>query len=115
MVGGRDAELVALREHERVNAVNGLGDGGDAHLVCMAMEDVEGDAGEQSVTHSGLLREVVLGGELGAFAVPRAPLVNDEFDAEARTVARSFGTAPVAAFHASTMTLSMRLPRVSRS
>ncbi len=76
MEGGGEGELVLLREHEGVEAVDGLGDGGDGDLVGVTLEDVEGDAGEERVAHGGLLREVIFGGELGGLAVPGAPLVD---------------------------------------
>ena len=78
--GGGDGELVSLGEHEGVDAVDGLGDGGDGDLVGVALEDVEGDAGEQGIAHGGLLGEVVAGAERGSFAVPGAPFVDDELD-----------------------------------
>ena len=39
-------QLVFLREHEGVDAVDGLGDVGDGDFVCVALEDVERDAGD---------------------------------------------------------------------
>ena len=77
--GGGEGELVLLREHEGVDAVDGLCDVGDGDLVGVALEDVQGDAGEECVAHGGLLGEVVVGAEFGALAVPGAPLVDDEF------------------------------------
>ncbi len=112
--GGSDGELVFLREHQGVNAVDGLRDGGDGDLVGVALEDVEGDAGEEGVAHGGLLREVVLRGELGALAVPGSPLVDDELDLSAGCRAL-WRLSCVMAVQWSVMILSMRLPRVSRS
>ena len=109
--GGCDGELVALREHEGVDAVDGLGDVGDGDLVGVALEDVEGDAGEQGIAHGGLLGEVVLGGELGALAVPGAPLVDDELDLGWAGVGLVL---PMAA-QWSVTTFSMMLARVRRS
>ena len=78
--GGRDAELVPLRQHQRVDAVDGLRDGGDGDLVRVALEDVQRDAGQQRVAHGGLLRQVVSVAERCALAVPRAPLVHHQLD-----------------------------------
>ena len=77
---GRDGELVSLRQHERVDAIDGLRDGGHGDLVRVALEDVQRDAGQQGVAHGGLLRQVVLGAERGALAVPCAPLVHHQLD-----------------------------------
>jgi hypothetical protein len=59
--GRSDGELVSLREHEGVEAVDGLCNGGDGDLFGMALKDVECDAGQQRIAHGGLLGEVVLG------------------------------------------------------
>ena len=78
--GGGEGELVLLREHEGVDAVDGLGNVGDGDLIGVALEDVQGDAGEECVAHGGLLGEVVVGAEFGALAIPGTPLVDDELD-----------------------------------
>src|SRR5215469_6865006 len=61
-----------------MNAVDGLRDVRHCNLVGVALEDVERDAGQQSIAHGGLLREVVLRRKFRALAVPRSPLVDDE-------------------------------------
>ena len=76
--GGRDRELVLLRQHQRVDAVDRLRHVGHSHLVRMLLEDVQRDAGQQRVAHGGLLRQVVLRAELRALAVPRTPLVHHQ-------------------------------------
>src|ERR1700749_3202897 len=61
-----------------MDAVDGLRDGSNGNLFGVALKDVEGDAGQQRIAHGGLLGEVVLGREFGAFAIPCSPLIDDE-------------------------------------
>ena len=47
----------------------------------MPLEDVERQPGQQRIAHRGLLPEEMRGGNCGARAVPRAPLVDDQLHA----------------------------------
>lgn len=76
--GGGDGELVFLREHERVDAIDRLGDVGHGDFISVALKDVERNPGEEGIAHGGLLGEVIGGAEFGSLAIPGAPFIDHQ-------------------------------------
>ncbi len=77
IVGGRKDHLVAVRQDDRLQHIDGLRDGSHLHPAAMVVEDIQIDAGDECIAERILLKQK---GRICSLlnGIPGPPFVNDK-------------------------------------